>query len=346
MPTYTILQNPGHNRVYFNASRTLSTHELSLAAKRMSAPVVNLREEYIGGVPYLLFDMESPITNDDLTRLSRLSFVYALYAVENGFTLKPLMKDSSYFFNEDISTILKYTGKTNELFTRLMLNIAVASSSFDYTQNLRVLDPLCGKGTTLFESLLLGFNAYGVELDEKTLYEAYVYLKKYLETARYKHSTHTEKVSGYDGTQKKYTATRYSLELSKNKADQQSGRLLNVEMLAGDTRFLNVYYKKNSFHFIVGDLPYGVQHGSGSKKGGITRNAMGLLTEALPEWMKVLMPGGVVTLAWNLFLIPRAEMEALFTAHGLLLPQDEAYSQLAHRVDQAIERDIIVGIKA
>jgi tRNA G10 N-methylase Trm11 len=97
-------------------------------------------------------------------------------------------------------------------------------------------------------------------------------------------------------------------------------------------------------------LPYGVQHGSAgdkrnASKGSITRNAMGLLADALPEWLKVLKPGGAIALAWNLFLIPRGDMDALFARHGLAVPE-ETKGKFAHRVDQAIHRDFIVGVKA
>jgi tRNA G10 N-methylase Trm11 len=166
-----------------------------------------------------------------------------------------------------------------------------------------------------------------------------VFFKKYLEIAREKHASHTEKVGGLDEQGKKYTAVRYQIELTKKSQ--------LFEVVAGNTQYVNTYYKKNSFHAIVGDLPYGVQHGSKEKQGkqkSITRNAMGMLSLALPEWMKVLKPGGAVALAWNLFLISRNEMEDLFLKHGLIMPE-ETKDGFAHRVDQAINRDFIVGVK-
>lgn len=339
MYTYAILQNPGHNRVYFNASRTLALHELSLATRLMSVGVVQIREDILGGVPYVLFDTDKPLISDDLTRLSRLSFVYAIFAVtENRTRFTPLLKDGAFNISDDIGSMLKYTGKTNELFTRMMLNIAMSVSPYDYREGFFVIDPLCGKGTTLFECLKLGINAAGVEIDEKPVHEAYVFLKKYLETVRCKHNSHIEKTGGIGNDNKKFSATRYRFELPKNKTKQ-------IEIITGDTRYMNTYFKKGSFHALVGDLPYGVQHGSDKNKGGITRNAMGMLTEALPEWVKVLKPGGVVVLAWNLYLIPRTEMETLFIKHGLELPGDALFTQFAHRVDQAIERDLIVAVK-
>lgn len=356
MLTYAILLNPGHNRVYFNTSRALAVCELTLTARRITASLSDIREETWGGIPYLAFNTEKPLTADDMTQLARLSFTYALFQVNENVTgasapasvsLTPLHKDGMFYMSDGLSAMLKYTGKTNELFTRLMLNLAAVYGLFDGCEMPRVLDPVCGKGTTLFECLSMGWHASGVEIDEKLPHEAFVFLKKYLESARWKHESHTERVSG-TADAVRFTATRYAVELAEDKQAQKEGRVLRAEIVAGDTRYVNTYFKKNSFHAIIGDLPYGVQHASRETKkprNGFTRNALGLLSEALPEWVKVLKPGGVVVLAWNLFLIPRADMEALFITHGLILPTEEPLRQLAHRVDQAIERDVMVGVK-
>ena len=327
MPTYYILQNPGHNRVYFKAARTLALQELNFAGKKMSAPPINLREEIIGGIPYLLFDIESQLTQSDILLLSRLSFVYGIFEGK-GNALLPLEKNPNYLFDDDdITTILKYNGKTNELFTRMIINVAAFCSSFD--GQLNIFDPLCGKGTTLFEGLLFGHNVYGVELDEKIVHEAYTFLKKYLETARRKHSGHQER-QGMTG----YTAKRNQINMPET----------NVEFISGDTKDTGLFYRKNTFHIIVGDLPYGVQHSSKKSKEK-SRNALPLVEAALPGWHKVLKPGGTLALAWNLFLIERSEMEEALQKGGFKLAMPAGDESFVHRVDQAIMRDLIVGIK-
>jgi len=95
----------------------------------------------------------------------------------------------------------------------------------------------------------------------------------------------------------------------------------------------------------VGDLPYGVQHASKKSKDK-SRNALPLLEEALPGWFKVLKPGGTIALAWNLFLIERAKMEAVLEKNGFKLAMPQGDESFVHRVDQAINRDLIVGIKS
>ena len=335
MPTYAILQNPGHNRVYFKTARAMAHLELKLAGGKMTSEPANIREEIIGGLPYLLFDTEAPLAGKDMFIISRLSFVYGIFEWHDKKLLKPQEKKPEYYFeSDDITTILKYNGKTNELFTRMMLNIAAFSTQFDGP--LDVFDPLCGKGTTIFESLLCGHNAYGVEMDSKLAHEAYTFLKKYLENARYKHSTHQERQG-----MKNYTATRYQVKLNRSKA----GNPLAAEFISGDTRDVKSFYRKNTFHAIVGDLPYGVQHDSKRGKNEKSRNSLPMLAEALPGWHRVLKPGGVLVCAWNLFLISRQEIEEALEAGGFALTMAKGSGAFVHRVDNAINRDVIVGLK-
>ena len=56
MVTYAILANPGHNRVYFDASRNLSLSELTIAGKAFSTVCENFRREEIEGIPYYMMD--------------------------------------------------------------------------------------------------------------------------------------------------------------------------------------------------------------------------------------------------------------------------------------------------
>ena len=381
--TYAIMRNPRHSRVYLDAAGSMAVNELAFAGQFLSRPACDIRDVDIGGVPYVLFERDGALTADDIRRLSRLSFAYALFELRGevgdgllhrggaaACVLAPIGKDAGYFIDEDIIAILKYSGKTNELFTRLMLNLALAyvqglpqpthspAQTSSHTQPvrdidpktnqphpIRVLDPMAGKGTTLYEALMQGCDAYGVEIDPKPAYESFVYIKKHLEIARYKHTGHTEKTSGTDAAGKKFTATRYQVEMARSKEEQRAGQSRKFEMIAGDTRHVSAYYKKDFFHAIVADLPYGVQHSAKKKPqgGGFTRNALELLREAMPGWVKVLKPGGAVVLAWNLFLIDRDEMAKLFADHGLAVQEGLDFS---HRLDQATHRDLMVGIKA
>jgi len=161
--------------------------------------------------------------------------------------------------------------------------------------------------------------------------------------ARYKHTSHTEKTGGLDHAGKKFSATRYQVEMARSKDEQRAGNSRIYEMVAGDTRYTSTYFKKDFFHAIVADLPYGVQHGAKKKPqgGGLTRNALELVREAMPGWVKVLKPGGAVVLAWNLFLIERDEMMRVFANCGLMVQEMPDFS---HRLDQATHRDLMMGV--
>jgi len=334
--TYAIMRNPRHGRVYFDGAVA------EAKSLRSKIKFENIREADIGRVPYVLLDTVEALTGADIRLLSRMSFAYAIFELSDGL-LSPIARDSGYFIDEDISAILKYSGKTNELFTRLMLNLSMAHCKD--TGPIRILDPMAGKGTTLFEGLMLGLDVYGVEIDPKPAYEAFVYIKKHFEMAKYKHASHTEKIGGIGADSKKFTATRYQVEMARTKEEQKDGKSRRFEIIAGDTRNVHNFYKKEFFNVIIADLPYGVQHGAKKKPqagGNITRNALELVTEAMPGWMKVLKPGGTVTLAWNLFLITREEMARLFAACGLTVQEGQDFS---HRLDQATHRDLIVGVK-
>ena len=275
--------------------------------------------------------------------VSRLSFVYAIFEVCEGGLFLPVAKNQSYYFGDDLNTILKYSGKTNEIFTRMQINLAVFASGFspDFLENLCLLDPVCGKGTALFEALTCGYSAYGLDINKKSIDEAAAFFKKYLESGKYKHTLKEEKISGSGAGGEAFRSQRRLFELSKNKADKKENKRLVCELLDGDMRNAAKYYKKNTFHIIAGDLAYGIQHenAAGQSK---SRNPVELISAALPALKEVLKPKGAIALSWNLFLLERKKMEDIFEDGGFELAD---FGDLSHRVDQAINRDLIIGVK-
>ena len=111
---YAVLYNPGHNRVYYEASLKLSVSEFNIAARKLSAAVEDVQHINIQGIDYLAFRTGSELTLQDIRIISGLSFAYALFEVRQigGETfLRPIKKVREDFIDESISTILKYTGK-------------------------------------------------------------------------------------------------------------------------------------------------------------------------------------------------------------------------------------------
>lgn len=342
MIKYAVLQNPGHNRVYFNSSGKLAKNELSTLFFDV---ITEIKEEVFGGIEYITFSAKNGFSEENLVLLSRLSFVYAIFEVRDGFFL-PVLKNRSYFFGDDLNTILKYSGKTNEIFTRMLINLAAAAGGYaaDFSGNLNLLDPVCGKGTTVFEGLVCGYNSFGIDINEKLINEGAQFLKKYLETGKYKHSLKKEGISGIGNDKTPFKSQRYFFEIAKNKTDQKDSRGLLCEFIGGDTQNADKYYKKNKFHMIVGDLAYGIQH-ENNTSGSKMRNPVNLIKNSIPVWMEVLKPGGAVVLAWNTHLVKRGEMEHIFAENDLIISEPGEFGDFSHRVDQAINRDVIIGVK-
>jgi hypothetical protein len=92
-------------------------------------------------------------------------------------------------YDDDLLTILKYRGKTNEQFTKLLLNVTLAASAFARdagSRRLAVLDPLCGRGS-FNQAIMYGFDAWGADIDGRDV-EAYaMFLKRWLTDKRLKH---------------------------------------------------------------------------------------------------------------------------------------------------------------
>jgi hypothetical protein len=342
MNMYAILCHPGHNRVYFEESKNFVLNELSIAAGRMSVKIQNIRLQNIAGIQYLIFEADEDLTAQDLKLLSQLSFIFALFKYDTHFFI-PIELSAFGYVDQNISKILKYTGKTNEIFTRLLINIAVFSSDFSMTDTLKLLDPIAGKGTTLFEGLVCNYDVYGIEIGEKVVTEAYNFLKKFLEKEKYKHTVKLEKISGKN---RLFTAHRYNITISKTKDAVKSKECREFEIISGNSFYANQLYKKNYFNFIVGDLPYGIQHSSvtNEKQSQFTRNPKELLISCLPVWKDLLIKNGIIVLSWNTFVLSRKELVKIFEDNGFDVFSGENYV-FEHRVDQAINRDIIAAKK-
>jgi tRNA G10 N-methylase Trm11 len=224
----------------------------------------------------------------------------------------------------------------------MMINLALHSSGFSRAGRVHLLDPVAGKGTTLFEGLRLGLDVTGIEIGGKAVQESCAYFKKYLETEKYKHTFTKEKKSGAN---KAFTAHLYNYAFAKTKEDYRNPQ--HLTMAEGNARYADKLFGKNAFHVIVGDLPYGVAHGNvtGEKASSLTRNPSELLEACLPAWHTVLSPGGVMVLAWNLHVLPREKMLAILEKNGFAPFCGGAYDRLAHRVDRAILRDVVVAAK-
>lgn len=259
----------------------------------------------------------------------------------SNLSLIPIALPEVHYIHPKISSLLKYRGKTNELFTKMMIHIAMLSSDYKLDSNTRLLDPIAGRGTTLYEASFYGMHAYGIEIEPKSVQEATLFFRKYLETEHIKHKLEKRAIAGQNKLNAQYI---HDFKYALSKEEMKDEKLVrHLAFVGGRTQDAKSYFKKAQFHLIVGDLPYGVLHGNKNQGSDFTRNPTTLLTESIGEWKKVLLVGGVVVMAWNAFLINRHKMIKLFEEAGYQVLNEPLYQDFEHMVDQSIKRDIIVA---
>ncbi len=333
---YALLIAPSSNRVYAAASVKLTLAELGVFNETvLGGALSNFGTVKLGSVDYITFSA-AELGAREIAILSLTSSLFALFSRE-GEKLQPIELARSELFDSDLLTIQKYAGKTNEIFTKLLLNVTLAASSFGAEfppRKFSVLDPMCGRGTTLNQALMYGFDSAGVELDKKD-FEAYaLFIQRWVKDKRLKHEAELGHVKGQ---------RKLHLSLAPDKAAYKAGKKLHVTCVNANTLETSQVLPPRSFDLIVTDAPYGVQHGSHGEK--ISRSPAELLERALPCWLEMLRPGGALGIAWNTHLLGRARFAELLEQSGLSVCDSAAYHGFEHVVDHAILRDLIVATK-
>ncbi|HEX4831933.1 MAG TPA: SAM-dependent methyltransferase [Trebonia sp.] len=343
MPQYALLILPSANRVYADASVALTQAELAVFSRAvLGGRLTGAEAATIGGVPYVTFTASS-LAGRDAAFLANLSCAYALFEVA-GDLLRPVGLHPLDRYDDDLVTIQKYAGKTNDQFTKLLLNVTLLSSAFAgemLDRRLSVLDPLCGRGTTLNHALMLGYDAAGIDIDARD-FEAYAtFIKTWLKRKRLKHQVEYDAPVRREG---KVAGRRLQVRLAATKEDFKAGDTQRLDVVNADTTRSPEFFQPGTFDLIVADAPYGVQHGS-QAGGGLARGPLGLLAAAAPAWARLLRDGGAVGISWNTHVASRDDAVKTLADAGLQALDDGPYLSFRHRVDQAITRDIVIARK-
>ena len=324
--TYAFLLYPHANIRYRQSLLQLAVQELSmtLSALGREAEVV---PQKMGGAMFLTFEA-AKLTERDMRMLSQLASVYMLFEMEDG-KLTTLERTHPNYVGEDLPALLKYKGKTNEMFTDTMLTMALAASAFMpvHDSQLVVCDPMAGRGTTLMLALRRGYHGVGIEIGKADVKEAADYMTRYLEFHRikYKRTDSALTVRGQVGGRENKFVFSDSAEHFKD------GDTRTLRLICGDTREAEALLKPNSVHLMVTDAPYGVQKGTA-----------GTIAAALPGWFDVLKSGGVLAMSFNTHVTRREGLVRLFEKAGFEIVQT---ANLEHWVEQAISRDVILARK-
>ena len=339
MRTLALKITPQRNTQYANMTEKLAQPEL--LASPLGAVITEVKCIAFAGQAYLLVSLDSESIvkpcfelQEILPRLGATSEAYEFFEriedVEGPF-LRPIEPTFVPFLPSEMTEIRRYKGKTNEVFTKVLLNIAIFAGGFSnkYTGRLRILDPLAGGGTTLFLALSNGYDAFGIEHQKQDVDTTIVFLRQYLNSIHMPYKELDERG--------RRIGRRYQFEIG------HKGATRRLVLAHGDTCEANLHLQEvpggPHMHAIVGDLPYGIQHFG---------EIAGMLRKALSVWESMLLPGGTIALAWNATRIERSSMIGLVEQHThLQIRNDPPYTQFAHTVDRIIKkRDILVAVKS
>lgn len=330
---YALLLWPHANIRYMEALHKLAKAELGCLLDALGI-TATIRPLSLGGAPFLSFESD-PLDETAQAALSSLSSFY-LCCLEADGRLTPLPPTFPWSLPADAAEVLKYKGKTNASFTALMLNCALFASDFfpalPPVSPLTVLDPMCGKGTTLFCALRRGFNAAGIEIDKGDAGEAADYFSRYLQMHRLKHQKKSLSLTLPQA--RSAPETRFTFT-------PPAGGELCLRLIHGDARQAGVLLKAGSVHLMVCDLPYGVQHAP--QAGRRTQSFETLLAQCLSGLRSVLRPGGAAAFSFNTYTLPRQTLCALLEAAGFSVVSAPPYHDFAHWVEQAVNRDVIIA---
>jgi hypothetical protein len=340
MPRYALLLRASANRVFGESAFALASRELELLCRPMLGDRGNVERARIAGVDYLTVDVDEPVAGADLEVLANLSGLHAIFEVDDDGRFRPLECRARRVLDEDLVTIQRYTGKTNEAFTHLLLNLALASGDRAVERwlagdRLRLLDPVCGRGATLNRAAVHGIDALGIEVDQRDVAAYDTFITTWLQDKRLKHTVERATLRRGRAT----AAHRFTVTYGPSK-DPSTHRV--IEVVHDDSRAARDHHKARSVDLLVGDLPYGVQHGSAAGRGERSRGPEAFLSDALPVWRDILRPGAGVALAWNRRTLPRPRLVELATEAGLTVG-DADDDRFVHRVDRSITRDVLVG---
>ena len=331
---YAFLLYPHQNVRYRQSMKLLAEQELLMTLRALGYEC-DVAAGELGGAAFLMFECDG-LTERDIRMLSQLASVYVMFRKENGGMI-PMESLHPQYIGEALPALLKYKGKTNEMFTDTMLTMALASSGFMHIHDgqLTVCDPMAGRGTTLMLALRRGYHGVGVEIGKADVKEACDYMTRYLEFHRIKHKKSENSLT----VRGKLGGRETKFVFSDTAEHYKDGDTRTLRMINADTRDTLALLKAQSVHLMVTDIPYGVQKGTAGRQDSIG----GTLEKALPAWHDTLKSGGVLAMSFNTYVTKRAELERMCQLAGFEIVET---ANLEHWVEQAINRDVILARRA
>ncbi len=304
---------------------------------RTFLPECQVSVEQIGGADFLTFECRE-LSPGELQFLSAHSGL-VFFSAKEGELLRPLETMVESYLPEELPEVLKYKGKTSASFTGMMINTALSLTPYAPGDgSIRILDPMCGKGTTLFCALMRGFHACGIDTDRKAVKEGADYFKRYLRIHLLKHTAVMK-----NETAGKTGVPCESFTFADTKEHFQAGDVRTAKFYCGDTALCGSLFRKKPFHLLVADIPYGIQHAPQS--GHAPESFTALLKRAAPQWREALLPGGAAAISFNTLTLSRDKLNSILEDSGFSVCTDDELLHLRHEVEQAVVRDVIFAIR-
>ncbi len=304
MPRFALLISPRANAAFF--TETLKVAQAELEGLPDTA-FMGVRT--FGEMVFLEAEAEREQS------LLRLSCAQGLFWID-GDTFSPVDAKAGFDLHPDFVWGEKYRGKTNETLTQLLINLCL--QKIPDCDNLRLLDPMCGRGTSLWWAARYGMDAVGIEQDPSVLNEARRGLKKWTKLHRQKH-----KLS--DGWIQKANKRNEGKYL-------QFDTQVSSRIVIGDTRRAHDLTLRKPFDLMVTDVPYGVQHmGEAS-----LRSPLGTLRDAAPSWRQCLVSGGMLAISFNANIPKREALIEAFSGFEVV------HTDVSHRMSESILRDVLL----
>ncbi|MBN2343017.1 MAG: hypothetical protein JXR45_16085 [Deltaproteobacteria bacterium] len=315
MPRYWIQISPEVKSAYFADYIEVAQQEWMYVF-----PNVEPEIRHIG--PLVFFDVNHEhINSTDIMRLSFAQGIFEMPVEKERDGLRPCDTSADFRLHEDFVFGSKFKGKTNERLTQMLLNLGLSTIGTSGDENVKVLDPMCGRATTLLWALRYGISAKGLEQDRKSIEDVHRMLKKWSKIHKQKHQLNEGHVGG--GMKKK--DGRF-LEFRTNDT--------SLKLVTGDARSADAIFRQEKFDLIISDLPYGVQHTTRDK----TKNPMAVLRECASPWKRCLKENGAMVLAFNRNNPKRDDLVDIFENEKLTALPFSA----PHRMSESIVRDVVI----
>jgi DNA modification methylase len=271
-----------------------------------------------GDMDFLIIDGERV----DQQQLLRLATIQGIFAIKDE-QLTPINETAGFDLPKDLVFGSKFRGKTNERLTQYLINLGLAVVAPDIGDEVTLLDPMCGRGTTLFWAMQYGIRSKGIEKDAAAIGDIIRNAKKWCKVHRLKNNIEKGSLAK-DG--KKPGAEYLDMTIEKRRS-----RVVN-----GDARTPNKYFGKEKFDLIVADLPYGVQHFGDVHGQGADIESV--LQASSPAWREASKPNSALVLSYNKYNPKRPKLLDIFKSAGW----EPVEFELPHRMSESIVRDSVV----